>query len=197
MNSDEFRFSGFVMYEGVDYLPKDLPIDVGPIRKWAYDNGLIYDYRIQFLAEYRANKLSEVFTLNDEPMLTISISEDEGELNYFEYLYLPVKTLIKKNQKIRIAFWKLMPSMWDVERNVTGFGEVRIGFWYPGTHEEIWTISNAIKVIGKFNQLVGEMPENYEKITLSDGTIEVGVVGNLEAKFYKEGKYFDVEFSVA
>ena len=93
-------FTG-LMFWGSELFPQDLPISLGNIRQWANEIGIIEDAEFQFIASERIAELRPFFTKDDQMSILMHISKDsEDNLSYLEYPYLPVKSLIKRNQNI-------------------------------------------------------------------------------------------------
>lgn len=196
MSSVNLEFSGFLLLEGIEYIPKDLPLSPKSLREWAYQQGFVTDPEFQILGNERIQKLSSIFSTKDEPMLAIAIHESENAPFYMEYFFLPVKALIRLSEVLKVVYWRMIPYRQNAPGTVLEYGEVQIGFWYPGCSEELCTVSNAKKVIEKFGSFVDNLQEDYSKDILKDGSKEVNVDGAVLARFFKEGRYFDVELSL-
>jgi len=197
-NSSEYAlFSGLVFW-GADFLPKDIAPSLGNIREWAFKEELIWDAESQLVASERIGVLTEHFTHEDELAILIHLYEDSpGNLNYLEYPCLPVKSLIGRAEEIEVVYWRMIPTTWDSDGNVKGYGEIHFGFWYPGIGgDEFCSISNAKLVVKKFHDLFHQLPGTYKKNILSNGVLDIEVDGDVKAKFFKSGRLFDVELTL-
>lgn len=173
-------FHGIIFLKGsFHFLPPDIALGLDEIRKWACEKGLVYDIESQIIVPEREEELFKIFQPDDELCVAIDIYKDSsGDLTYLEYPYIPVKTLIKKKKQIDLVFWWI-----DV-------GEVGFHFWYGDSAEEFCSLSTAKKVVKKFSELSEKFKDYGEKI---DGRIEIEVDGAIQARFFKNGRYFDVE----
>lgn len=184
---------GLFFFEGQEHIPGDLIPNLTNLRKWAIDEGLIYDPEFQFLNQEIVNSLSAIFASSDGIQIAIAIHEEGGDPFYLEYPFLPVKSLIKRGVAVEIYYWKMRPTRWDKDGNITHFGEVRFGFLYPGCHKEICSVSTGKRVVEKFNVLYDQLVDRYSVKIFDDGAKEITVDGAVRAKFFKDGRYFDVE----
>jgi len=169
-----------------EFIPDNLFPTIGEIRKWAYQEGLIWEPDSQFVTPEREQNLCKIFQPEDGLLIAVHIYQDSsGRLDYLEYPYVPVRTLIKKEMQIDIVYWQIR------------LGEVRFGFWYEDIEaEELCSISTAKRVIRKFSELFEQISSEYDAKRLNNGTLEIEVNGAVQAKFFKEGRYFDVELKV-
>lgn len=195
MSQSELEFHGLVTFAGFEFMPKDVPMGVNEIREWAMKQGLITDTEFQLLHQKKIQKLSKCFSSQDELLVAIAIHEDSEKKFYMEYPYVPVKTLIKKGNDIQIVYWSMRPTSRTLEGKIVEYGEVSFGFWYLECSEELCTISNAKKVAAKFDELYAKLADEYETKLLKDGVKDISVDGDIRAKFFKEGRYFDVNLS--
>jgi len=67
---------GFVIW-GSEHLPEDLPLDLGEIRRWAIESGLVFDEG-QLLTGERLEKLRTVFTKEEVRVVIIIGRDKEG-----------------------------------------------------------------------------------------------------------------------
>lgn len=197
MSSNALQFRGLVFFSGSDLLPQDVPLDLQSIRRWAFERGLVFEPESQLLGEERLRELAKCFTSEDELMVAVVIRKDLGEWIYAEYPYLPVKSLIRRAEEVEIVYWRMVPTGWDAGGQVSHYGEVRFGFWYPGCEEEMCSLSTAKRVTAKFGALLSELSREYEARLLEDGSKEITVDGAVRARFFREGRFFDVGFSVS
>jgi hypothetical protein len=109
-----------------------------------------------------------------------------------EYPFIPVKTLIKHQTQIEIVYWQLLPKITNsgIRRE---FNELRFGFWYPGVTLEFASMSNAKVVFKKFFDLFNSLQNEYDTKVLPNGFTDITVDGAIKAKFFKTGRFHDVE----
>ncbi len=207
MLPNKLEFCGLVLFSGVDHLPDDILLNLDSIRQWAFKQDLVSDPEFQLLLDDRLQNIAKCFSSDDKPQIAIALNESreatheakEG-LSYMEYPFLPVKTLIQRGEKIKIVYWVMQPSQWDVHGNVLQFGEVRFGFWYPSCQDEFCSLSNAEIITQKFNslltQLSNDCPADYPVRSFKDGSKEITVDGVVRARFLKKGRFFDVDLSL-
>ena len=196
MSSNVLQFHGLVFFSGSESLPQDVPLDLQSLREWALEQGLVFEPESQFLSEERLQELAKCFTSSDGLMVAIAIEGSSGELTYAEYRYLPVKSLIRRAEEVEIVYWLMVPTKWDADGKVLHYGEVRFGFWYPGCNEEMCSLSTAERAIAKFGALLSQLSGKYEVRQFVDGSKEITVDGAVRAKFFREGRFFDVSFSM-
>ena len=188
-------FSGLVFW-GSEHLPRDLVISLGDIRQWAIDQQLIWDAEAQFVVSERIEELRKHFTPEHELSILIHLYiDDSGKLAYAEYSYLPIKSLIKMGQQIEIVYWEMMPSVWTSDGSVKEYGEIHLGFWIPNIGDEFCSVSTAKLVIERFQNLYQHMSKDFDKKKLDNGVLCAEVDGEIKAKFFKSGRFFDVELS--
>ncbi|GAF97444.1 unnamed protein product, partial [marine sediment metagenome] len=126
MNS-KILFSGFVLW-GLEFLPKDIILSLENIRNWAIESKLIDDSEFQFITSERVDNLRKHFSYEDELQILISLyKEDPENLNYLEYPFIPIKTLIKKSKEISIVYWQMIPTIWNPDGSINDYGEVHLG----------------------------------------------------------------------
>lgn len=190
-------FSGLVFW-GSEYLPGDITLSINSIRKWAVEQKLIWDVEDQLIASERIEELSKHFLSEDKLSILIHLYKDpSGNLNYAEYPYLSIRSLIKKGKNIKIVYWEIIPSVWSADGRIKEYGEVHFGFWYPGIGgDEFCSVSNAKLVVRKFYELYHELSNNYDKKILNNGVLSIEVDGDIKAKFFKTGRLFDVELNI-
>jgi len=187
-------FSGLVFWGG-EFLPGDIIPSLDSIRKWAFEQNLIWDEG-QLITPERIEALQKHFAYEDELSILIHLYKNSsGNLCYLEYPYLPVKSLIKKEKEVQIVYWQMWPSAWKADGSVIDYGEVRFGFWYPGNSGEFCSTSNAKLVVKKFRDLFHQLADIYGGKILSAGVLDMEVDGDVKAKFYKSGRLFDVELT--
>lgn len=194
MNS-KILFSGFVFW-GSEFLPKDITLSLENIRNWAIESKLIDDSEFQFITSERAYNLRKHFSYEDELQILISIYKEGPEnLNYLEYPFIPIKTLIKKSKEISIVYWQMIPTIWNPDGSINDYGEVHLDFWYPDiVEEEFCSLSNAKLVVRKFYDLYHKLPSKYIKKTTNNNILDITIDGEIKAIFSKTGRLFDVEF---
>ncbi len=195
-SNPESLFSGLVFW-GSEFLPQDIAPSLREIREWAIRQGLIWDAESQLLSRERAKSLEEHFVHEDELGILIHLYKDSsGNLCYLEYPYLTVKSLIKRGEEVQIVYWQMIPTIWNADGSVAGYGEVHFGFWYPGViGEEFCSTSYAKLVVRRFSDLFHQLSGAYNKRTLSDGVLDIEVDGDVKARFSKAGRLFAVDFT--
>src|SRR5712692_4241091 len=92
MLPDDLPFRSIVFFEGGEHLPDDIVFSLGEIREWAMRSGLVSDPDFQLLVQNRAAEVVKVVTPEDELGVAIAISNRNGELEYFEYPFLSVRS---------------------------------------------------------------------------------------------------------
>ena len=101
----KIQFRGTVFW-GYQHLIKDALGDMDKMRKWALKEGAITEPKLQLITQDTITELAKIFNETDELFVLVNINEDSnGKLVYFEYPFVPVKTLIKKNIEIKLAYW--------------------------------------------------------------------------------------------
>ena len=89
---------------GLEFLPEDMIVSPDSMRKWAFEQKLIWDEG-QLMTPERIEALSEHFVYEDKlAILTHLYKDPSGNLSYIEHPYLPVKTLMKKAKEVRIVY---------------------------------------------------------------------------------------------
>lgn len=187
MPSNELEFYGLVFFSGSEFLPRDIPLDLDKYREWALRQGLIFDPESQLLHTERVQELAKCFSSDDRLLIAIVIYEDRGELVYTEYPYLHVRSLIRRAEEVKIVYWRMVPNS----------GEVSFGFRYPGCDEELCSFSTAKRVNNKFDLLLAQLSSVYDVKSFKDGSKEITVDGTVCAQFFKDGRFFDVNLSLA
>lgn len=195
-NTDDYGlFSGLVFW-GSEHLPRDLVISLGDIRQWAVDQRLIWDAEAQFLVADRIKELRKHFTPEHKLSILINLYIDNsGELTYAEYPYLPIKSLLKMEQQIEIVYWEIIPSVWTSDGSVKEYGHVHLGFWIPNIGNEFCSVSAAKLVVERFQKLYQHVLNDFDKKRLDNGVLCAEVNGEIKAKFFKSGRFFDVELT--
>ena len=189
-------FSGLMPW-GAEHLPKDMFLTLNNIRGWALQKALILDPELQLLSPERIQILAEHFVPEDKLSVLIHLYEDsEGNLTYLEHPHLPIRSLIKRATRVDLVYWTMRPTLRSADGDEKGYGEVRIGFWYPGvTTEEFCSVSNARLVVEKFAALYDRLSDSYPSSVLENGALDITVDGDVKARFFKSGRLFDVEFT--
>jgi hypothetical protein len=196
MSSDKLEFYGLVFFSGQHLLPGDVLLDLDHLRQWALRQGLIFDPDAQLLVPERIQTLTKCFSYDDRLKIAISICEGQGKSFYKENPYLPVRSLIRRAEEVAIVYWRMAPTEWDSSGEILQFGQVRFGFWCPGCSEELCSLSTAKRVAAKFDLLLGQLSGTYEIELFEDGSKEITVDGAVGAEFLREGRLFDVSFSL-
>ncbi|MBW8010304.1 MAG: hypothetical protein FVQ83_03545 [Chloroflexi bacterium] len=187
---------GFVMFEGYESLPGDILLNLEAIRNWANEEGLIIDPDFQLMNTEKMEELKTVFSPEDQMQIAIAIHKEESSLNYLEYPFIPVKSLIKKGATIDLYYWRMLPSAKKVSGPSNFIGDVKFGFIYPGTYQEICSLSAGNLVVQKFTALFNQLYLSCPITTLSNGEISINVEGKVKAQFTKSGRKYDVIFSL-
>lgn len=195
IQSNDLRFCGIVFFTGMDQFPGEILIDLVEIRKWALSKGLITDPKFQLLLENRISALSGHFKSEDQLQIALAIHQGGGKPFYFEYPFLPVKSLIHLGKEVELYYWRMLPTRWDSNGNVLYFGETRFGFLFPGCNEEICSLSTAKFIVEKLQDQLVELSNEYKIQEFPGGSKEITPEGVLLAKFVKNGRNFDVLFS--
>ena len=188
-------FSGLI-FCGSEFLPKNIMPTLENIRNWAIKNELIDDSEFQFITPRRTDNLREHFSYEDELQILISMyKDDSGNLNYLEYPFIPIKTLIKKTKEISLVYWKMIPTIWNLNGSVKYYGEIHLGFWYPNINEEeFYSLSIAKLVVEKFYDLYHKLSDKYVKKTSNNNILDIETDGEIIARFFKTGRLYNVEF---
>ena len=195
---DNLPFAGLCFFEGIGYLPGDLMLELGAIRKWAESQGMISEPEFQLMGTNRSKGVFQVWSPDDKLLVAISISISlSGALTYMEYPYVPVRTLIQRKLPIQLVYWSVLPSRWDADGGRLAYGEARFGFWVAGCRDEFCSSSNAKLVVSKFAQLIHSVGDASLINTKTDGALEVTEEGVYVAEFRKAGRQFDVEIRLA
>jgi len=205
-------FRGLIFW-GSEFLSGEIYLTLEDIRQWAFNEGLIWDEDAQLITPEREKNLSKYFSPEDSLLILIHLYKDsQGNLNYLEYPFIPLKTLIKKQKEIELVYWQMKSTMVNPQGNIKEYGEVRFGFYFPEIDEEFASMSNGKVVCQKFFEMLQKLSKDYEfkkhkkgnLITLENGQtvkvpeeiIDIDVNGCLKARFFKKGRFFDVEFFV-
>jgi hypothetical protein len=193
---EEPLFVGLTFW-GSECLPRDTLPSLENIRRWAFENHLITDPDLQLLTQHSVNVLHRFFDLQDKLTVCIHLYEDsDANLRYFEYPLLPVRSLIRRGTEVQLVYWTLSPTVRTVDGVVKAYGEVRFGFWYPGTSPlELCSESTAKLVVPKFKELHDSLSSRYPTATLRDASLDITVDGEVNARFFKSGRLFDVELT--
>ncbi|MEW5932427.1 MAG: hypothetical protein AB1816_02410 [Bacillota bacterium] len=84
------------VFWGSDFLPRDLWPSPEHVRRWAVQEGLLWDPETQLLTDERVEVARELFgKCGDLGMVMCLEPDDSGRPSYLEYIYVPVATLIK------------------------------------------------------------------------------------------------------
>jgi len=195
MLPDDLPFRGIVIFEGAEHLPHDIVLSLDKIRGWATNSGFISVPEFQLLLRDRVAEVVKVAT-PDELSVAIAISTNHnGELEYFEYPFLPVRSLIKSGIAIPIVYWKVIPWQWDPTGNATAFGEIKFGFWLAGCSDEFCSMSTAARIVPKFVAEMDKLASEYPVKVTPQGSRDITVDGAVLATFLKQGRLFDVVLS--
>lgn len=196
MPHDKLTFSSIVFFSGSELLPDDLILGLDNIRHWAFDKNLIDgDVEARLLLTERLQELGKYISSDDQPGIAIALDEKETGISYMEYPYLSVRSLIRRDEEIKIVYWVMRPITHDKNGHVVG--DVRFGFWLSDCGDEFCSVSTAKLVVEKFWKLLDELSSIYHVKTLRDGSKDITIEGAVRAKFRKAGRQFDVNFTVA
>jgi len=182
-----------IVFWGSEFLPKDIMLDANAIRQWAVKSGMITDPELQLVTDAKIGQLGKIFAVGDILLVLIHIyKNDEGKLCYFEYPFVPVKTLIKKKLDIKLAYWTRTPDMQDP----SAF-EVRFGFWLGDEMLEFVSSTSGKLTVQKFSELFWQLEKSYPVKNVAGGVggmeKEIEVDGDVTATFSKIGRMFDVK----
>jgi len=180
----------------MEVFPDDIPLTFENIRSWAAQNRYVTDPEFQFISKERILSFSKCITSEDNLQIALAIHPGDGEPFYMEYPYLSVKDLIRRGETVKLAYWQMKPTRWDADGNILKYGETRFGFYLPGCHDEFCSVSTAKRVVEKLGELLLTLSKSDKFIfkEFSDGSKEITVDGEVSAKFYKDGRFYDVEF---
>jgi hypothetical protein len=146
------------------------------------------------VASERIEELKRHFNAEHELSILIHLYINyAGKLAYAEYPYIPIKSLIKMDRQIEIVYWEIIPLVWDSDGNAKEYGQVNLGFRIPTTSDEFCSESNAKMVVQGFLDLFNNMSRHFERHKRPNGSLYAQIDGDLKAKFFKHGRYFDVE----
>ncbi|MEG6617556.1 hypothetical protein V6C27_14220 [Peptococcaceae bacterium 1198_IL3148] len=73
---------------------------------------------------------------------------------------------------------------------------MRLGFFCEGRTPEFVCITDSKKVVAKFKDLLNQLSEEYEVETDKDGIVEINTDGNVNARFFKSGRGYDVDLEL-
>jgi len=194
MDNNQYLFHGISFFIGTELLPQDILLDLTTIRKWAFNSGYISDSEFQLMGEERVKEVSRVFKPEDKLLIALTFNDQHEKVDYFEFPYVPVQTLIKKNLTIDVLYWRISPYQESSIQISTRFKDVRFGFNIPDSNEEYCSISTAKKVVPKFLELMESVGDKGIKQEFSDGSKEITVDDTIQTTFHKEGRTFDVNF---
>jgi hypothetical protein len=184
------------------------------IRNWAEAAGLV-DEPDLLVTQERVRDISDLFDAGDKLGITGFFVLDSVVPFYHEQIYVPVATLIKKGIEIELVWWDMVAGEFDPSGRPLGYEEVRFGFWcHELVMEEFYSTCRGQIVVKKFEELTREYEDIAREIPdpalplwyISQGqesdedihqptVTEVEVDGDIKARFFKRGRYFDVEFS--
>jgi hypothetical protein len=191
---DKPLFAGLSFW-GSEFLPRDILPSLENIRRWAFESGLITEPDLQLLTQEDVELLHRFFDKRDGLALCLHLYRDsEGSLSYFERPHMPIRSLVRRGTKVQLVYWAMRPTVWTAERVIKEYGEVRLGFWYPGTSPlEFCSESTAKLVVPKFKGLYDRLSDQCPSVVLEDGSLDITVDGEVSARFFKSGRLFDVE----
>lgn len=192
-------FEGIILFSGNEFVPGDIVFSLNDFRKWAIKQSFVTEEDFQFVVPEKVQDLRKCFSEKDKLGIAISIVslERSKEIAYFEYPYVPIKTLIERDFEIQIIYWRMMPKAWDQNGNVTRFGEVRFGFLIRScTLEELCSMSTAKQVVEGFGKLLTQLSQIHPVKKFKDGSIQITVDEAVSAKFVRNGRFFDVELTL-
>ncbi len=195
MPKGEPLFYGIVFFSGMEQLPGDIALSLVEIRKWALNQGYITDPEFQLLLDDRVNALSSHFDPEDQLQIALAIHPGRGDPFYFEYPYLPVKSLIRRAVEVELYYWRMIPTRWDSNGRIIYYGETKFGFLVPGCNAEICSLSTAKRVVDKFQTLISDLSNEYPIEEFPDGSREITVDGAVLARFLKDGRHFNITLS--
>ncbi len=195
MLPDDLSFRSIVFFEGEEHLPGDIVLSLSEIRDWAVRSGFVWDPDSQLLGQDHLADVAKVVTLEDQLGVAIAISNRNGELEYFEYPFLSVRSLIKRGTSIPIVYWRIIPTQWSPNGRVTVFGEVKFGFWLSGCGDEFCSVAMAAQVVPKFVAEMEKLASEFPVKDKSKGSREITVEGAVLATFLKQRSSFDVVLS--
>ena len=195
MLPDDLPFRSIVFFEGGEHLPDDIVFSLGEIRDWAVRSGFVSEPDFQLLVQDRVAEVVKVVTPGDELGVAIAVSHRNGKLEYFEYPFLSVRSLIKRGTDISMVYWKVIPTQWDPRGRATVFGEVKFGFWVSGCSDEFCSVSTATQVVPKFVAEMEKLASKFPVVDKSQGAREITVDGAVLARFLKQGRSFHVVLS--
>jgi hypothetical protein len=180
---------------GSGFLPRDILPSPGNIRRWAFESGLITEPDRQLLTQEDVELLHRFLDQRDRLALRLHIYRDsEGSLSYFKRPHLPIRSLVRRGTEVQLVYWAMRPTVWTAERVIKEYGEVRLGFWCPGTSPlEFCSESTAKLVVAKFKDLYERLSDQCPSVVLDDGSLGITVDGEVSARFFKSGRLFDVE----
>lgn len=196
----KIQFRGTVFW-GYQNFPENALGDIDAMRKWALQEGAITEPEIQLITQETIAELQKVFSKDDELFILIHLHKVDGKLTYFEYPFVPVKTLIKKSLGIKLVYWtkttipkqseNIPPSLMALE--------IRFGFWLNNNSLECVSATSGKFTITKFDDLFSQLENEYPVKDVSEraGTVrkEIEVDGNVSAIFSKSGRTFDVQLT--
>ena len=188
-----------VVYWGGGHLPRDSFPGLPYLRRWAVDSQLISDPDLQFVSTGDVEELRSVVGGDADFMVAVHICESPlGGLEYLEYPFIPVRSLIKANLLVRLVYWRLEGAERVDPDSDAVPGIIRFGFWLDGTHLEIASESAGIIVNRKFREAFRELRDRFETRTVQEGGttqgIEIVPEGAVSARFFRTGRSNDVEF---
>jgi hypothetical protein len=175
-------FRGLAFFDGATHLPEPIPSRLGSIRDWAERSGLIFDPD-QVLTQERVADISRVCSSEDNLLVAIAISGEPGSLNYFEYPFLPVRSLIRRGEPVDLAFWKITAT------------DVKFGFRIAGSAERFLSESTGVHVVPKFAAALKNLGTTYPVETFADGSKHIAVAEGVRATFSKDARMFEVKLT--
>lgn len=175
-------FRGLAFFDGVTQLPEHIPMRLGSIRDWAESSGLILNPG-QILTQERIADISRVCSSKDDLLVAIAIAGEPRLLNYFEFPYLPVRSLIRRGKPVDLVFWKITAT------------DVKFGFRIAGCTETFVSESTGVHVVPKFAEALDRLGEDYPVKTSPDGSKHMATDGGVRATFLKNNRTFEVELT--
>ena len=139
--------------------------DLGKVRDWAIQQGLVTDLD-QLITEEVVEEVSKLFTLEDRLCVGIEIRD-----LYLEYPVVPMQALITKRPSADIVYWAMARNArrpWAFSQEKGYRPGVRFGFWLPGTSVEFVSVSDALLVGRKFQELTDNLSNQYPRVELAD-----------------------------
>jgi hypothetical protein len=195
-SQDQPLFVGLTFW-GSEFLPGNILPRLDNIRHWAFDSRLVTEPDLQLLTRDDVDILRRHFDVQDKLTICVLLYQDaQGSLCYFEHPHLPIRSLIRHGTKVQLVYWTMRSTVRSADGHIVEYGEVRFGFWYPGTSPlEFCSDSTAKLVVPKFKRLYDELSQHYPCAVLADGSLDITVDGEVNARLFKSGRLFEVELT--